>query len=98
MLLMSLWKVDDIATQILMNKFYEDLIDGKSLHDALTESQKYLRNYMVMKEVTDSSIDEKGNITETTRKVIMRPYSNPRYWAAFILLDALDEKRNPHIR
>lgn len=53
---------------------------------------------MVMKEVTDSSIDEKGNITETTRKVIMRPYSNPRYWAAFILLDAIDEKRNPHIR
>ena len=98
MLLMSLWKVDDIATQILMNKFYEDLIDGKSLHDALTESQKYLRDYMIMKEVTDSSIDEKGNITETTRKVIMRPYSNPRYWAAFILLDALDEKRNPHIR
>ena len=64
-ILMSLWKVDDEATQILMSQFYKDLIAGKSKVEALREAQQFVRN-------TDN-----------------KKFDEPRFWAAFILLDAL---------
>lgn len=42
-LLMSLWKVDDTATQILMTEFYKGLTLGQSKREALLNAQKYLR-------------------------------------------------------
>ena len=42
-ILMSLGKVDDEATQILMTEFYKNLISGKSKHQSLKYAQKYLR-------------------------------------------------------
>lgn len=42
-ILMSLNKVDDEATQILMVEFYKNLMNGKSKHQSLKDSQKYLR-------------------------------------------------------
>ena len=41
--LMSLWKVDDEATQILMVEFYKNLMNGKTKHQSLKDAQKYLR-------------------------------------------------------
>ena len=67
-LLMSLWKVDDTATQLLMTEFYRNYLSGKSKQESLRLAQQFLRNY------TDG---EEG-------------YSDPKYWAAFILLDALN--------
>ncbi len=64
-LLISLWKVDDEATQILMSEFYKNLISGETKVEAFKEAQTYLR----------STQDGKLN--------------NPKYWAAFIMLDAL---------
>lgn len=69
---MSLWKVDDKATELLMDTFYQGLASGLSKHASLQKAQHTVRTY---------SIDRKG------RK--LTPYSHPRYWAAFILLDAL---------
>lgn len=46
-LLMSLWKVDDRATQMLMKHFYAALLSGKSKTTALREAQKYVREYAV---------------------------------------------------
>ena len=74
-LLMSLWKVDDKATAILMREFYHNLIIGKSKYEALRNAQKYLRNYQ---EVNEDMSNKK------TKK-----YSSPYYWAAFVLLDAI---------
>ncbi len=100
-LLMSLWKVDDTATQMLMNKFYEHFLSGKSKRESLVLAQKYLREY----EAEESEDDDSGLtasqqrrkehsneiLDETTpRKIKVKPYTHPRYWAAFILLDALD--------
>jgi CHAT domain-containing protein len=65
-ILMSLRKVDDEATQILMVEFYKNLISGKSKHQSLRDAQKYLR------EVDNGKFDD------------------PKYWAAFIMLDGLD--------
>ena len=42
-ILMSLDKVDDEATKILMVEFYKNLISGKTKHQSLQEAQKHLR-------------------------------------------------------
>lgn len=44
-LLMSLWKVNDDATKLLMIKFYEILSKTQDKHLALRMAQNYLRNY-----------------------------------------------------
>jgi CHAT domain-containing protein len=65
-ILMSLWEVDDKATQILMTQFYKNLLSGQSKRQSLLSAQKYLR------EVDGGRYDE------------------PKYWAAFVLLDAIN--------
>lgn len=66
-ILMSLWKVDDEATCLLMTEFYKNWIgEGKTKHDALELAKQAVRSHK-----------EKG-------------WDKPEYWAAFILLDALD--------
>ena len=66
-ILMSLWKVDDEATCLLMTEFYKNWIGKKMTKYAALEAAK--------KSV--QSRKEKG-------------WDDPKYWAAFILLDALD--------
>ena len=66
-ILMSLWKVDDEATCILMTEFYRNWIsEGKTKHDALEAAK------------------------QTVRLHTERGWDDPKYWAAFILLDGLD--------
>lgn len=65
-IVMSLWKVDDEATQILMKEFYRNLVSGKSECDSFKMAQRFLRT------------------TENGR------FSNPAYWASFVIQDALD--------
>lgn len=43
-ILMSLWKVDDEATRILMVEFYRNLMSGKTKYQSLRDAQKYLRS------------------------------------------------------
>lgn len=65
-ILMSLWKVDDEATCLLMTEFYRNwIVDGKSKIDALEMAKRAVRSHK-----------EKG-------------WDDPKYWAAFIILDAL---------
>ena len=66
-ILMSLWKVDDEATCLLMTEFYRNWITQKmTKHDALEAAKQTVRSHK-----------EKG-------------WDDPKYWAAFILLDGLD--------
>ncbi len=44
-ILMSLWKVDDQATAILMDEFYKNYLSGKSKQESLLEAQRHLREY-----------------------------------------------------
>lgn len=44
-ILMTLWDVDDEATQILMTEFYRALFSGGTKHDALKQAQECLRKY-----------------------------------------------------
>lgn len=59
-LMMSLWKVSDMATELMMTKFYKYLLQGKSRHEAFRLSQQAVRS---------------------------AGFSQPYYWASFILLD-----------
>lgn len=62
-ILMSLWKVNDEATNMLMQEFYHQLLEcNKSKYEALQIARNKLRH--------------------------SEQFSDPRYWAAFILLDA----------
>lgn len=105
-LLMSLWKVDDRATQMLMTKFYEHFLAGKSKLESLSLAQKYLREFEEEVDITLDDEDADSNMTASQRRKSERmndtpstahttktkttPYSDPKYWAAFILLDALN--------
>jgi CHAT domain-containing protein len=41
---MSLWSVDDMATNIFMSYFYENLLSGNSKREAFILAQKSLRD------------------------------------------------------
>lgn len=63
-IVMSLWKVDDKATQVLMIEFYRNLATGKSERESFEKAQSFLRT------------TENGC------------FSDPVYWASFVILDA----------
>ena len=44
-ILMSLWEVDDNATQLLMSNFYKNIGEGMSKSKALKEAQETVKNY-----------------------------------------------------
>lgn len=98
-LLMSLWKVDDKATKLLMSRFYSNIVAGKSKIESLLNAQKYVREYETEVEITSDNkpaISAHAKVqarqSHTKQKVIKKvhPYQSPKYWAAFILLDALN--------
>lgn len=99
-LMMSLWKVDDRATQVLMTKFYEHLLKGKSKIESLRLAQKYVREYEeeVVYENPNMSAPQSGEKLKqdieqdvnTSNLIKIRPFEDPVYWASFILLDALN--------
>ena len=95
--LMSLWKVDDDATRLLMSRFFSRLSEGASKHDALLDAQKYVREYekevpedpqadMPFQTVQNMQAHDDGDFSV---KQIIRPYESPYYWAAFVLLDGI---------
>ncbi|HEV3144011.1 MAG TPA: CHAT domain-containing protein, partial [Gemmataceae bacterium] len=105
---LSLWKVDDTATALLMDRFYQNLLgtrDGLSQPlgkaAALAEAKRWLRN-LSLDDATKFAADlahsvARGN-NELALKLVVptsepvaaipndRPFSHPRYWAAFVLI------------
>ncbi len=91
---LSLWKVDDTATALLMRRFYANLLgrrDGLDVlppkAEALREAKSWLRGL-----TGDEITIERNQITrgEPRHKpgvpVAEHPFDHPHYWAGFILI------------
>ncbi len=99
-LIMSLWKVPDLATALLMDRFYAALASGRPRHEALRRAQADLREMTVGQirarlggageagEATGSVLGEPGVRRELARLLRRpshhRPFREPCFWGAFI--------------
>jgi CHAT domain-containing protein len=97
-LLLSLWKVDDTATALLMQRFYEnwlgkrkDLKAPLSKAEALREAKDWLRQLpagardQFVQNLRGEEVAEK-HVARPLKEVTDKPYAHPSYWAAFILV------------
>ncbi|QGZ92326.1 CHAT domain-containing protein [Microcystis aeruginosa] len=98
--IISLWKVDDVATTILMQYFYYYLLKAKlSKAEALRKAKSSLQRLTIakmrsqwltedaIKSAEKHSIGVATHLRELSQKSdLERPYEAPKYWAAFICL------------
>ena len=85
-MVVTLWRVDERSTLILMERFYREIQAGTSFGEALQQAQLYLRNLTLAKarerlgnedwrlEVGGSELDDE------------RIFADPFHWAPFILI------------
>ncbi len=81
----SLWKVDDVGTQTLMQKLYESL---KQKDTSSSEALRQAQIGMIRSDQTVSSSDRAAGIkiVGTVPKFPDGKLSHPYYWSAFILI------------
>jgi CHAT domain-containing protein len=97
-LVLSLWKVDDQATALLMTRFYQNLLgkrEGLKIPMpkavALDEAKRWLRELRADQVEGELSALSRGTERRKgpavpRRPESPRPFENPYYWAAFILV------------
>ncbi|MBO7455643.1 MAG: CHAT domain-containing protein [Paludibacteraceae bacterium] len=98
-LIMSLWPVNDEATEKMMKAFYLHLNEGMTPREALRAAQYDLRGFKpepIEEGDTEEVQGRKLNFlrqsqVRAAKKAKKFPFAHPRYWAAFILLDATDK-------
>ena len=78
-LVVSLWKVDDQATAILMKALISNLDKGMDITEAFREARQHL-----MKTVTERRYKRGGELPDL---VVTKKYDKPQYHDAFILID-----------
>jgi tetratricopeptide (TPR) repeat protein len=94
---LSLWKVDDNATALLMQRFYQNLLGSRTGLDqpmpkaeALGEAKLWLRELpaeQVQKLLEQLPSGERGERVKARAPAgSAKPYAHPHYWAAFILI------------
>jgi len=94
---MSLWKVPDLATAILMEQFYHNLLNRGSERDlALSEAQRYLRDLSVgqiraawLSPLMGAKVSGDPAAREELQRLAPlpddhRPFADPACWGAFI--------------
>lgn len=88
-IIVSLWEVNDKATQIMMSAFYRYLNQGLSKQQALRKAQNILK-------CSKEDENQEASLFSTTNQSIIQctterhyDFSKPQYWAAFILIDGI---------
>jgi len=98
-LIMSLWPVNDEATEKMMKAFYQHLNEGMTPREALRSAQYDLRGFKP-EPIEEEDSEEvqarklkflRQSQVKAANKAKKYPFAHPRYWAAFILLDATDK-------
>ncbi len=98
-LLLSLWKVDDTATALLMSRFYENVLGTRHgmagplpKAAALHEAKLWLRQLnseQVAKLTSNSNSDMSlPPAVHASDAATTHPFEHPTFWAAFILIGA----------
>jgi len=103
-LLLSLWKVDDTATALLMRRFYQNVLGKREglkaplgRAESLREAKRWLRELpraeveKLAGELAEGALrgseEPKGPVvSKPVLPVGDKPFAQPRYWAAFILI------------
>ena len=99
-LVLSLWKVDDDATALLMTRFYQNLLGTRAglksplrKAEALAESKAWLRGAGPEEVGEALAALPRGSIVRreaVAPKPAAHPYEDPTYWAGFILIGSPD--------
>ncbi len=95
-LILSLWKVDDEATAMLMTDFYGEYTKhvgtddhGRRKAAALHHARTKLRNSSGEQRIDNSSDRSRGREVkgaDATKRGHEPPYDHPYYWAGFVLI------------
>jgi CHAT domain-containing protein len=95
-LVLSLWKVDDDATALLMTRFYQNLLGARAglksplgKAESLAEAKAWLRGAGPEEVRAAQAALPRGTIVRreaVAPEPAARPYENPAYWAGFILI------------
>ena len=79
-IVMSLWQVDDEATSVFMQYLYEALLKYRQTMIAVANIDRQIAE--------DVALYLQLSLTEAQQRMCQHPkYSNPYYWAGFIMLD-----------
>jgi CHAT domain-containing protein len=94
--LASLWKVDDLATLLLMRYFYKGLSDGLSLTQALQQAQQWLQGARgtELSEIVNELYVQSGKKNQELynyaqnfgKNKNIAFYRSPYFWSGFILV------------
>lgn len=99
-LVMSLWNVPDVATAILMQRYYQYVLNDKlGRAEALQQAKYYVRDLTVgemrqqwLTEEAISAVEKHSqDAAEGLRRLSQfsdnyRPYEHPKYWGAFVCI------------
>jgi CHAT domain-containing protein len=97
-LVVSLWKVDDTATALLMTRFYQNLLGKREgLAKPLPKAEALREAKFWLRDLTAEQIDqavarlpkvERGGVRPRAGSAAAeaRPYAQPYFWSAFILI------------
>jgi CHAT domain-containing protein len=98
----SLWKVDDRSTALLMRRFYANLLAARPglsqplpKAEALAQAKTWLRSLDVDEAGSELAALERGRErplakasgeSVSAKTARVRPYDHPYFWAAFVLV------------
>jgi CHAT domain-containing protein len=94
---LSLWKVDDTATALLMSRFYQNMLGKRPgltkpmpKAESLGEAKRWLRGLTIDEaDAAESALQQVSRGASRRRvdkPVTLRPYEHPHFWAAFVLV------------
>lgn len=87
----SLWKVDDLATLLMMSEFHHRIALGAPPHQALAQAQRTLRNHTVATVLDTMARWPPSTIVSDAATALRarhpagndRPFASSNHWAAF---------------